>query len=370
MRIKIDEKISFTDAYILLYLSIYFVHYFGNFSFNITYSFWVMTGLAGFFIVCDRKSEYSDYTIRLFLIDLFAAIGLIVNRNRSPFTVLMLPVSQMFGIYLYKYRKNLRLVNRIVNLMYIYIVLYAILIPPRLVSASQGIYSTRFSRLVGGNTISIFLIMFLSIGLIYKIHNGRKKYFIFIISLFVAYRCGGNGGVLSISVFLIGLITLQWDKNKISKKRMLLIVILGYGLICYLGYQQRLWNFLTDDNSRFWIWSKYLECMTNSVKDFLFGASVDRYSFLAEQRNMHNTFFNLHYYYGIVPAIYYIVMIISLLILSIKKRNYMLLVILGVTVIRGMTDETAFCFISLWTYAYLSLKNDETSVFRSNIISE
>lgn len=370
MRIRIDEKISFTDAYIFLYLLIYFVHYFGNFSFNITYSFWIMTGLAGLFTVFDRRSEYSNYTIRLLFIDLFAAIGLIVNRNRSPFTVLMLPVSQMFGIYLYKYRENLRLVNRIVNLMYVYIVLYAIFIPPRLVSASQGIYSTRFSRLVGGNTVSIFLIMFLSIGLIYKTYSGRKNYFMFIISLLVAYRCGGNGGVLSISVFLIGLITLQWDKNKMSKKRILFIVIAGYGLICYFGYQQKLWNFLTDDNSRFWIWSKYLECMTNSAKDFLFGASVDRYSFLAEQRNMHNTFFNLHYYYGIIPALYYIVMIISLLMLSIKKGNYLLLVILGVTVIRGMTDETAFCFISLWTYACLLLKSNEISIFRRNMISE
>lgn len=355
-RLRVEKN----ELYILLYFFAFIVHYFTNLNFNITYMIWVAVGCFGFLIFWYNYPWHRNHLNILFLIDVIASVGIIINRGHSAFNVLMLPASQMFGFALYEYRYKLEHLAKFVYILGIYILGYAIVTPKTLVNVSQGQYSTQFSNLVGGNTISIFLIFLLTIDLIYREYSNKKiNYVNFIVALLIAAWCGGNGGVLTLTVFLIGIITLRWDSKRISKIKVLVLAVLGLLIIFLFEYQYRIIQFVTDDNSRFWMWTQYYLCATSSAKDFIFGADVSRVLFLANQKNTHNTFINWHYYYGMIPFIYYLKMVALSFFKAIKKQNYIILLILGVMILRAMTDEASFCFIPLWTYASLILNNNE-----------
>lgn len=347
------------ELYILIYFAAFLIHYFTNLNFYITYFAWIIIGLYGLYWLYYKNYNLKNIIRKLLIIDLFATIGILLNQNHSPFNVLILPVSQMFGIYMYMYRNELKNLDRLIKLFWIYIVIYALVVPKTVANASQGLYYTRFSNLVGGNTISIFLIFFLAIDSIYRHYSRIKPHYIFfIVSLIIAFWCGGTGGVLSITVFLFGIICIKWKKNGISKFKLFSLLGIGLAIIFGLGYQYMVFNYVTDDNARFWIWSRYWECSTNSIKDFIFGASIENVHFLVKQRNMHNTFINFHYYYGMLPFLYYLFTLIWSIYKSLQKRDFVLLLIIAVTFLRGMTDEAAFCFVPIWTFATLSLSGN------------
>ena len=355
--LKINCKFSNRDIYILIYVVLFLVHYFTDFSFTITYAAWILFGLLGIIVLKKPLQRNLSKVFVLLILDIIAFVNLFISGNHSAFNALMLPVLQLFGMYLFYYKHELgKLVHFLYGVM-IYMFIYILVAPKTLVSAWSNDWYTYFSKLMGGNTISIFLILFLCIDIFYRNANDLKiNYVPFLASLIMAYIGGGTGGVLSITVLLIGVISLKWKSDKISKCKVITVIIVGVIGITLIDKWEYLFIKLTDDNSRFWIWSNYYECATSSVKDFLCGGYVEHIPFLADQRNMHSTFLNWHYYYGLLPFISMTSASIYLLISSLWQKKYILFIVLTTLFLRAFTDETTFCFMPIWIFSFFELR--------------
>lgn len=347
------------DLFILFYFVVFLIHYFSTLNIYITFVIWIPIGLLGYFILSKQVSRNLSSIVLLISIDLIGGFALLINRSHSIANILILFVSHMLGLYLYCFRKDLKKVVNIIYCMILFMAMYTAITPQVLVNEDFGEYMTKFSTLVGGNSISIFCLLFVSIDLIYR-YNSRKKinYFFPILSLTISAIGGGTGGVLALSLLIIGLLCINWEKNRISIIKTVIVIGIGILVLFISSNFYKVLLILSDDNSRFWIWSNYLNCATNSITEFVFGGIVDHISFLEEQRNMHNTFLNLHYYYGLIPCVFYIAVILKTLLYNLKKKNMLMVLILGVLCVRGMTDETTFCFMPIWTYAFLEMKNN------------
>lgn len=352
------KKFTVKDMYILLYFTTFIIHYFTNLSFNITYIAWIVMGFMGALLMKKELLQYKKIFLAFVLVDIIAMLDIILTMNHSPFNAFMLPVSQIIGLYLYKNRKHIDILVRLLYIIMAFMLIYIIITPKKLINEQLNTYYTYFSKLVVGNTISIFLIMFLIIDIIYRESTNKSiNYLWIVLSLFMAYEGGGTGGVLSISILLLGMICKQWNRDKFSFSKMLIVITVGFIIISNLGYWNKLISELTNSNSRFWIWQRYFERCKSSVYDFIFGANVSSVSFLALQGNMHNTFINWHYYYGIIPQMFFLYMVVVTMFNSFIQKKYILLLTLCVLFIRGFTDETTFCFMPLWTYAYLYIRD-------------
>lgn len=354
MRKKNLIAIRLKDLYILIYFLTFLIHYYTDFNFSLTFAIWAIAGAMGYVVLLNELKRHWNVMIMFLLIDIVAFVNILITHNHSPFNAFILPVSNIFGLYLYEYKKDMSWIIKIIYIILIYMFIYIIITPKTLANAWLGDWYTYFSTYMGGNTISIFLMLFLAIDLIYRTENNMKVNYIAILaSLYMAYYGGGTGGVLSITVMLLALLGLKWGKGKISFGKIFLIIIGGICIISVLGKWEELVKLLTDSNSRFWMWEHYFQCATNSLKDLIFGGDVSHIPFLIKQKNMHNTFINWHYYYGLIPQILLIINVILTLIKSFQYKEYALFVVLCSFFIRAMTDETTFCFMPIWTFAAL-----------------
>lgn len=356
--IKKTYKIKKINLYIVTYFGLFLLHYYTDFNFEITFSLWILFGMFGYIVLYEDVKKHRNLMIILLGVDVVAFINIIINHNHSPFNAFILPVSQMFGLYLYEQKKNLKSLVNFIYLVMIYMLIYELVVPKTLANEWLGDWYTYFSAHMGGNTISIFLLLFLIIDIIYRKENNMSiNYIAIFASLFMAYYGGGTGGVLTITLLFLGLFGMKWKKDKLSFPKILFLIFCGISVISILGVWNRLITVLTDSNSRFWIWEHYFECATNSLKEFIVGGDVSQIAFLDMQRNMHNTFVNWHYYYGLIPLLFFIISVIITMWRSFKYKEYTVFIFLCIVFIRAFLDETTFCFMPIWTYAMLNMND-------------
>lgn len=355
------------NIFIILYFLSYIIHYYTDIDFTLSYIVWILLGILGYILLYKEVKKNISVIGPLLIIDAIALFNLFITQNHSPFNAFMLLVSQMFGLYLYEFRRDLKALLSIIYMICLYMLIYIIIMPKTIVNISLGDYYTYFSSLMGGNTISIFLLLFISIDIIYRRNVCKPiNYILVLSSLFMAYKGGGTGGVLSIAVLLFMLLSLKWYQDKISRKRMSVFLIICLIVVFLFGYWDNLFEVLSDSNSRFWIWSNYWECATKTIDTVIFGGSVKDIPFLNIQKNMHNTFINWHYYYGLIPQLYFIYIVLKSVYESIKYKRHILFIILCVLLLRGMTDETTFCFMPIWTFAILECTNYKRMNYANN----
>ena len=178
--------------------------------------------------------------------------------------------------------------------------------------------------------------------------------------MIAAIICDGMGGILTVSVFCVGVWIIS-RKNKLNWWKILLLGISGVVLVFRLGNWNQILTSITDDNSRFYIWNHYFACI-DTINELLFGASVQENTFLFSLKNMHNTIFNWHYFYGLIPMLYFTYIIVFNFVMSIKEKNMFFLLMMGVTVLRAMTDDTTFAFMPIWTYIWVCYRVDYKKV--------
>lgn len=371
MKIRIENNFSVNqkDAYIFFYFIVYIFHFFS--SFNPVYSFiiWGIVGLFGYYVFWQEIKENSYEIFTLFFVDILGGLSLMINHNHSVGNIIILISSHILGLYLYSRRKDLKIIIIPILVFVLYITVYVVITPKTVLNDYTGESTVIFSGLVGGNSISIFNILFLSVYAISRYYLGLKvNYIPFILALISAYIGGGTGGVVTILLLIVGIFFLDWYKDKFSIKKITYLLIIGILVITILNIQRKLLDILTDDNARLFIWTNYIQSALSSFKSFLFGGSVKDIPLASKLKNIHNSYLNFHYYYGIIPFVFYISIIITTILHNIKMKNALMVVILITIFLRGMTDEASFGFMPIWTFAYLEMinskKNNNDSLFR------
>lgn len=358
MNHKIALSINNEKLLIILYFSTYTLRFLTNL--NIVYSTiaFMIVGLLIVFYDFIKYKKFSKLFLLLITIDAISIINSLVNGNDTVSEAILLYIYQGFGILLYFSFKNLKLTFKLSLLLTIYLLYKAVTTDPTMVSAWQS--SIYVTKLIGGNSMSILAIFSCALYILYcQTANKAIGYPIFIIAILISLITGGSGGILSTILLGCGIFLVKERTNKISIIKLIILIFVVVLLLFYFGYFSDLVAFIQDDNSRIWMWSHYWQCSTASLKDIIFGGNVDSITFLAQMKNMHNTFINFHYRYGLVPFIFYCTLVIKSGIFYFKKKNYALLILLIATIIRGMTDEACFGFLSIWIYMWLDSKELE-----------
>lgn len=334
------------DVLLIIYMITFSIKYFANV--NVVCSTVVLSLVGTYiFMYTYNKYEYIRKVMQQFImINSCAFIGLAVNQGHSAFLVLTLTAYEGFGLLLYCTNSNYKLIQIYSNFLFAYICIKVILM------YTHGIYID-LSILSRRNTISIELLMIYFIDIIYRIRNKRTlNYAMYLLGLLIAVMCGGSGGMLCLTVFPILVFMCRKYGTRLSKRKIFFILFVGFIAFWGLGYISHFIVFISDDNSRFWIWSRYGELAFSSPAGFIFGARVDSVPFLALQRNMHNTFINFHYFYGLIPFVFYVYMNSISAINLWKQKEFYLLSILFATSLRGFTDAAEFCFTAIWVFLY------------------
>ena len=136
------KKFTVRDMYTLCYFATFLIHYFTDLSFNLTYIAWIVMGFLGVLLLKNELLQYKKILVIFTLIDIVAMLNLFLTRNHSLFNALMLPVSQIFGLYLYKNRKHLGILVRFLYIIMSLIFIYIIMTPKVFINEQQNTYYT------------------------------------------------------------------------------------------------------------------------------------------------------------------------------------------------------------------------------------
>ena len=352
IRFNRSVGITLSDTLIFLYCFSFAVRFISNLGLLISSLFFMGIGLFVLFYDCVVYYESSKQIAVFCFMDFVCLLNAIINGNGTHYEAILLCVYQALGILLFFDKNKLLLFWKLLAVIMMIIIVRIFTLERVLVSDLQ--YSIIISRLVGGNSVSIIAIFTCSIYLLYcRYYGHRIVYFPFVVSLIIAIYIGGNGGILCTALFLIGICFFDRSLKHVLKIRVLFAIVLSFFLLLCFGLGSRVLSFVSDDNSRLWIWIHYLDCATTSFKDFVFGGNIRDVPFLVEMKNMHNTFINFHFRYGLIPFVFYVFALIRCGIVYFKRKDYLMLLILSITIIRSMTDEACFGFLPLWVFMFL-----------------
>lgn len=359
--IPVVTHLKTPSVIIVVTLGSYIVKSMVEWKFNLNY-LWFGCCLIPLFHVTTRYPSVARKMLLWLAVDLIAFINITVNGSHNPAVVGGLFAAQCWGAFLYCERKDLFPIEQIAAAFILYL-LYKVISTPQ-TFASYGadgvaLYAIVLTGSVGQNTVSIFLCEFLSYSIFYRYYKGKNiGYPLFALSCVVAKICSGMGGILSTLSFLAGFFLIDKKRNAVDWERVLLLsalIALAFALFMDFGETFRQ---VTDDNGRLYIWSHYIGCI-DSLRDLIFGADVSNVPFLVFANNMHNTFMNYHFCFGLIPFVFFMWRHFTDFAYCIRKRNHLLLLVMCITTLRALTDETDFAFGGIWTAIWLMAQTNE-----------
>lgn len=354
MNIKEKYNFTFDDFLIISYFVSFWLRFFTDINFLILSIVWFLIGcvIAIYTYIYDCSSRVT-WKI-LIIVDSIAFINAIINQNGKIASIVVVFIAQSFGVLLYKNKERLCIAEKIAIITIIYLMFVIFLTEP--VKISSWEYGIVISKLLGGNSTSIVICMCLSIYILNRYNSNKKiDYWPFLIYIIITFKVGGNGGILSSLVFLVLIFFLDRKSKKISKIKIFVFSILALIVIVLGKYYVYLLQLITNDNSRLWMWSNYWSCAIKSFKNMFFGASVDSIEFLSKQKNMHNSYINWHYCFGLIPFLLYLFMILRSMLMYTIEKKHAILIISIVLFLRASTDEASFSFMSIWIYMWMDL---------------
>lgn len=345
------NKISKENVFAILYLISFCFRFFTNMNKAVTAIVWTVSG-AIVLLNCFVKLKNRLNIIYLMIaVDFIAIINGFINGNATYTDAIYIVLAQGFGMELFVLKKDWKVVRTLMLLMYVYILVRIIFFPLIDIHGDKGI-----SILIGKNSISIIMLFICIIDLIYRDKNNMKiNYLPCIIGILISFLTDSNGGILAFTLFTVGIYVCGSKGNKLSWKKILILIFAGGGIIISRGYMSQIIQFLTDDNSRFAIWNMYISLAKKNLGYFLFGAPLIENSILFRYFNIHNNFLNWHCYFGIIPMLFFCWIIILEGIYYIRHKRWYYIVIWGVMLVRSLTDGTDYCFMSLWIFMLLDM---------------
>lgn len=365
---KISLKIS--DLLIFGYFIGFWLRYFTNL--NVLYSLIIFLFSASCtFIFCIYKSQsyqLKKLLILICIIDIIAAIAVVINKNHTLADVLLLFTWQNMGILYYKKREDLSFIHILSMISSIYII-GSVFLGYLLNNRESG--NIFVADRTGSNTISILLIQFLIIDVIWREKNRKQKQYIYyIIVCSACVIAGGVAGIISTFVLIIG-IYLTEENKKVKRIIRWTCVVFCLTIIMLISSRNVLiiYNFIQsgDLGSRQLMWNNYKDLVSQSLGNFLFGANISGDYLLEYYKNLHSTFFNWHYFYGLIPTIFFvgIVFLDCTYFLRSKKKMYLILVL--VTIMRAATDETTYAFMLLWIFFFCMRIDNGSSKYKKSL---
>lgn len=306
--------------------------------------------LCWIFLFAEFKAVRKITSVLVFL-DMVSLIACLINGNVEIYYVALLMGYQGIALSLLIYNENFKILN---------ILFWAVLIFFFAVVILRKDFDSLF-YLASENYVSVFLVFFLSTHIIYK--NMINKPISIIPCLLVFILCilaSGKGGILASGIMLIGVMGVSSKRRGFPVYSKILLLCMIF-LVIFFVYKDPIANTLNNFykmEGRIGLWEMYFLQLKGNFNNIIFGAvGYSKSGIMAKFGHMHNTFLNLHYYFGLLPLIVFIICLIRLLKNNIKKHDYMKAVIIFASVARSMTDITAFpgIFDVLWYYLFFDL---------------
>ena len=312
----------------------------------------VLSFLYCFTYETDKKIKKNEITF--LIIDVVGLIGLLYNKNHTIADLILLFAWQNMGIlfyFMYK-TKNFK-INRnfaIISTVYLGMLIYIV----------QSQYETGWimiSDRLGSNSTSIVLLEFFIIDEIYRYSIHKKTNYLFaFICFLITLIAGGIAGVVTFSFLIIILWLFENEKLSVNLIKCVIFILISACILLYINDGiEKILNYINqgDSESRILMLQQYFALMKENIFNFIFGANIQTSYLLRHYENLHNCFFNWHYYYGIIPMLYFGGIVVYILYKSIKERNTLYVILMVTTVIRSLTDETTFAFIPIWIFFFL-----------------
>lgn len=347
---KINFKLAIDELILLLNYITFFVRWMDNISYEVTTYIWLGTGVISFFYIFFSYRKVRKYMVIMVFVYLFVVLNELISKNQNPiYCVVGLICEQTLGILIFKRQEKTRKLCYLTYGFAIYVFILTFSLFRR-----DGV--VRLSKMVNFNTVSILMIMFTAIYIIHC-HNNKKtiSYFLPCITLLSSIMAGGIGGILSSTLLILCLLLFKRNQ-RINIKMILIMLLIVVAVLATSSLRNSIFGIVNENNSRFWIWATYFDSVISNDLNILTGANVDSIPFLFMQHNMHNTYINWHYMYGLIPFVFNFALIIWSLIMTLKRKIYLFTVIMTVTMVRAFTDETGFCFMPIWIYIFLYMK--------------
>lgn len=349
LRYRLGKK-DVADIVALLYMAAFCIRFFSTIDKLVSAAIWTVSGALVLCYCFFTEKTYRKTMLYMLVIDLLAVLSIWINKNEYVFEIGYLLAPQSFGVLLYKQRDQLRRINFYGMCIFFYLVMQSLLIWFR-VHNIEIVASMLLSNLVAKNTINILMIFFLSINIMYRVHNHISiNYVYFIVGLLVSYIRDSNGGILAFSIFGIGIFLCTKGGKGLSPVKFMGVIFAVFIFLYISDSFQIVLDFLLDDNSRFAIWRMYTDLARQNWVNVIFGANANTNVVLLRFMNMHNNFINWHFFYGMLPTLFFGGILVYCGYYYYKQKNWYYLVLWGVLLVRSMTDATDYCFMSIWVF--------------------
>lgn len=231
------------------------------------------------------------------------------------------------------------------------------------------IYATYilFSFLTGGIQTQVFLTSstnFVSVFLLYptviyytKLESEDQKISVYPIAVIwvLCILARGRGGILTTTFLLFWIILHAYKEQLKNRKTKIIIgcalVIVGFVAIMCIIATSDIWlqwdafeyfsNRGLESKSRFAIWGEYFEAIQRHPIYLLYGAPFTDLKLQVTEihNNMHNSFFNIHIYNGLVMFIIVLIYLINAFRYGLHKRKFIYLACLLTFCMRAFTDN-------------------------------
>lgn len=315
------------------------------------------------------QTDIQEIYFFIALIDLFALIAVIINANHTVADVILLMSWQAFGLLMYemKTRESLKLV-RFLAIVSIFLIALKMILIFKEYEWGWMILSTR----MGSNSASIFVLEFLFLDAFFRISDGKKlRYPLAIIAFIMVFMAGGIVGILTVPLLIIGMYLYKYNNKLHMVTRFLsIIVFLGLCMLYIALFKTTIvkeaFEFIKqgDASSRFLMWKNYYQLVTENISGLIWGANISGNDLLMTYRNLHNCFFNWHYFYGLLPFISFVGIILYDLKESVRQKQYLYMIIVLTAIFRSMSDEATYAFMPIWIFIFCDLYSSKKKKFR------
>lgn len=352
---------SINKFLILLFFIGLWIRYYTDLHILVSLPIFALFGASVFILYmvkCQTNILYIYYLMAM--VDIFALLAVIINANHTVADVILLISWQSMGLLMYemKTKEDLKLVRylAVISLILIYLKL---IMNFKQYEWGWMILSTR----MGSNSASIFILEFIFIDLFWRISDFKKiRYYPVLIALIMALVAGGIVGIITIPLLIIGIYIFKYNKKfHIIIRVFTIIAFLGLCISFIIIFKSNMVNefigFIKqgDSSSRILMWKNYYQLAIDNITGLIWGANISGDDLLIAYRNLHNCFFNWHYFYGLIPFVFFVGIIIYDIKESIQQKQYIYMIIIMATIFRSMSDEATYAFMPIWIFVFCDL---------------
>lgn len=363
MRITVNKDHLIRKTALFLFFIVFFLYYVKILPFafcNLLYI--VETFFLGLLLIKDQKNINAVWVVLISILFLGFLTG--SHTNDLNLTIYFKSVCYvLLGYYLI--RDGLGVVYA--NILFV--IVEIILLYGEFVSKVPGnLFFTSLSR----NYFSVFSLI-VTILVYYEQQRAGEGIRLHpaIINFLICVGSVGRGGIISGAILLLGVIFLKYflhAKTKIKFLFMITFIFIVIALLFapevlsqYAKLFERFQSMGLGSAARGQIWMIYLHDLFNSLFNVLFGVKIEGVQAIeAFQRNLHNTFLQMHYTYGLIFCLMMVCYTVKSGIKMIKEKSYLMILLLITFLIRANIDQLGYAFYSevfIYFFAFYSLGN-------------